>query len=658
MLPKAAMVEILKNRMQAIADEMASVVLRTGFTVFVKETGDFGCSLASTQGEVFASPVKTGVTVGPGMDFSPIVRHVGVNTLRPGDVIITNDPETSRGLVTHLADIFLVAPIFIGDEIICYGTAFIHSSDVGGKVPGSITPTAYDIYQEGLRIPPSKLVKAGRLDEELLGVILANTRIPEQNWGDLKALLSALTLGARRMGELVERYGIDTVRQGIVDLLDYAEQESLDLIRKIPAGSYEAWDYIEGDAFDAPPVRIRCRMDVTPDGIHLDFSGTDPQVRGAFNLPSYSNPHHYMLTSTFVRYFRTVRPDLPYNQGLVRRIHCHTPEGTLLNPTMPAAVGVRAATMIRVLDVTMALLGLALKDRIPAAGAGQACIVLLALPEIRRGKARVGVLQPLVGGSGARPTKDGIDGIDHQVGWTRNIPTETIETEMPVVILRYGLRQDSGGAGRFRGGCGLELGVLILASDVILTARGMERTVFRPWGRDGGAPGALGVTTLHRRGEASRVLGKIDELLLQRGDRIWFATQGGGGYGDTRDRDLALLRRDVLNGLVSAEAAARDYGRDVAAQDSPAQTIQPTQRPAPPFVFGPERDAFEARWPDALQLAVNELVAAYPISVRGPAKARLIKRMDESELDPRAWTIEVVQRTLQELEAVDPPPDA
>lgn len=648
MLPKAAMVEILKNRLQAIADEMASVVLRTGFTVFVKETGDFGCSLATVEGEVFASPVKTGVTLGPGMDFSATVRHTGIHSLRPGDVIVTNDPESSRGLVTHLADIFLVAPIFVRGEILCFATAFIHSSDVGGKVPGSITPSAYDIYQEGLRIPPSKLVKGGRLDEELLELILANTRIPEQNWGDLRALLSALNVADRRMGELVNRYGLDTVRQGIIDLLDYAEQQSLDLIRSIPPGSYEAWDYIEGDAFDGPPVRIRCRMDVTPDGIHLDFSGTDPQVRGAFNLPSYSNPHHYMLTSTFVRYFRTVRPDLPYNQGLVRRIYCHTPEGTLLNPVMPAAVGVRAATMIRVLDVTMALLGLALEDRIPAAGAGQACIVLLALPEERRGKARVGVLQPLVGGSGARPMKDGIDGIDHQVGWTRNIPTETIETEMPVVILRYGLRQDSGGAGRFRGGCGLELGVLVLASDVILTARGMERTVFRPWGRKGGAPGALGVATLHRHDEAPRVIGKIDELLLQRGDRIWFGTQGGGGYGEPKERDPDLLRRDVLNGLVSAEAAEREYGRDLTAPDA-----EHSSRALSAFVFGPERDAFEARWTDALQLAANELVASYPIQVRGPAKARLVKRMDASALEPRTWTPDVLRGVLRELAADD-----
>src|SRR3990172_12854902 len=216
-----AFFEIFKNRIQAISEEMASVVLRTGFTVFVKETADFGTFLLTPSGETFGSVVVTGVNLSLGIPGEDVIA--GIGEWREGDIVIANDPYTTGGMATHLADIFLLKPVFAAGRIIAFGCCFIHSSDVGGKVPGSITPNAYDIYKEGIRIAPVKLYARGTLNEQVLRLVLDNCRIPEQNWGDLKALLAALHTGERRLIELVERYGVEQVEQGIQAVLSYAE---------------------------------------------------------------------------------------------------------------------------------------------------------------------------------------------------------------------------------------------------------------------------------------------------------------------------------------------------------------------------------------------------------------------------------------------------
>lgn len=647
------LLEVMKNRAQAIAEEMAAVVLHTAYTAFVKEAGDFGCCLVSPQGEVFACPIKTGVTLGPGMDLKDTIDYVGLGNFQPGDVIITNDPYTTGGMSTHLPDIFLVKPVFVNGVLLAFGLTFIHSSDVGGKVPGSISPTSYDIYQEGIRIPPRKLYRGGVLDRDLLDLVLSNCRIPDQNWGDLRALISALQLGERRLGQLVNRYGLRTVQRAIVDLLDYGEQQAREIISAIPDGTYTFWDYLEGDLIGGAPIRIRCAMTVKGSDVILDFSGTDHQVRASYNMPTRGNPHHYTIISVFQRYFRTLRPDMPLNAGIVRPVECQIPEGTVLNPVAPAACGHRGATMIRVLDVTMGNLCRALPDDIPTAGAGQGCIVVVAVSELQTGRQRVGVVEPLCGGSGGRPHRDGIDGMDHQVGWIANIPIETVETELPVMIVRYGLRPDTGGAGRYRGGVGLELTIGILTPDTVLTVRGLERNIFRPWGRKGGDPGVLGVV-LHRSPSGTeRVVGKIDEMVLQPREEISFLTQGGGGYGSPLLRPPHEILTDVENGLVSEHEAYARYGVviqegrvDDEATRRRRDSLTPSQED---FVYGPEREAFEQRWPDPVQLALNEAVAHYPPSLRTSMRNRLMRWVEDRYSLPRTWTTEELRTELDEL---------
>jgi N-methylhydantoinase B len=642
--------EIFKNRIQAIAEEMANVVLRTGFTVFVKETADFGTFLLTPAGETFGSPVVTGVNLSLGIPGEGVVA--AVPEWHEGDIVITNDPYATAGMSTHLADVFLVKPIFAGGRIIAFGCCFVHSSDVGGKVPGSISPTCYDIFQEGVRIAPVKLYERGRLNEQILRIFLDNCRIPEQNWGDLRALMASLHTGERRLHELVARYGAAQVEQGIQDLLAYAERQVRAMIREIPDGEYTFWDYLEGGP-GGYPIRLRCRLVVRGDEILMDFEGTDPQVRAAFNLPSCDKQGHYMLVPSLVRYFRTLDPACPWNTGMVRMVRNRAPAGSVLNPEPPAACGVRAATFIRLMDVVIGALSQAQPDRLPAVGAGQACIVLLAMDDVRTGKRQVGVVQPICGGSGARPMRDGIDGMDFSVGYLRNVPAETLETDMPILIERYGLRPDSGGAGRYRGGTGIELTVRVFAPDTVMTARGMERMQFRPWGRLGGLPGENGTAVKNLGTPGAAPTGRIDELLLQPGDTVTFLSQGGGGYGDPYERDPEVVAADVRRGLVSAEAARRDYGVAVAGGrvDLPATEALRRSRPRrrTPFIFGPERDAFEAVWTDAMQTALIRALMERPLALRNYLKQRAMADVERRAATGRVPAPEELAAVVREL---------
>src|SRR5258706_8331389 len=276
----ALTVEILRNYLQGAVEEMAYVVERTAYTTFVKETADFTCGLLNPNGEFFAVPIEPGVASFGGISSAATLEAVG--PLEPGDVVIRSDPYGSGAAATHLPDIHLVRPIFWDGRLVAYGAGFLHSSDVGGMVPASITPRASEIFQEGLRLPPKKLFKRGEVNRDLLDVILANCRIPEQNWGDLQALVAGLTTGERRMHELIQRFGIDVVDKGMDDLIDYTARKVEALIRRMPRGRYEfvdyIEDYIEDDVATDIPIRLKVAMTIGDGEIHLDFTGSDVQV--------------------------------------------------------------------------------------------------------------------------------------------------------------------------------------------------------------------------------------------------------------------------------------------------------------------------------------------------------------------------------------------
>ncbi len=664
-------VEIFRNQFEGVVEEMGHAIMRAGHTAFVKETADFSACLVTpgTGGdgaEVFAAHSRIGIWLQVGWPVGDCLKAIG--EVREGDVCIANDPVSTGGLSTHLPDIFAWKPIVFRGELVCYGWTFIHFTDVSGMVGGSVAMSAYEQFQEGLIIPPVKLVEAGRMNEAVLRLVLANTRIPAQNWGDLKALLGALATAERRVHQLVEKHGLEAFRAGMAGVLDYAEAQARGLIAAIPDGTYTFADYLEGDFLpDRRPIRIVLHLTVRGSDLLLDFSKTDPQVRAALNLPTHGKHGHYMIVPGIVNYFRSRIPDITYNSGLVRPVRVRIPRGTLLNPEPFAACGARQATLFRVPEVIMGALAQAIPGEIPAAGAGQGSILFVSAPDPRTGVPRVSIVQPLVGGSGGRPTKDGTDGVDFVTGFYRNIPTEALENEMPVRVERCALRRDSGGPGRWRGGAGIEYTLTVIPPNAVLTSRAMERYHFQPWGRDGGRPGTNGFTRLRAAGGPERDIGKIDVLHPPPGATVIIGTPGGGGFGDPFDREPERVLRDVEEGFVSVEAAERDYGVAIVEGKVDAgrtAALRAGRRragvPAARFALGPHREAFEARWPDALQTAVNAATAAYPVALRDYVRRALMDELDRRREAGAPVSPEGVPTLLEALvrERGLPPPPA
>ena len=632
------LLEILANRFMGIARELGHIIMTAGHTVFVKETADFGAYLVSPAGEVFMTPDDMGIFITIGTPMDGAIDAIA--DYRPGDICITNDPEGSEGLVTHLPDYFLWKPVFAGERLVCFCFSFIHSTDVGGLVPGSVSPSAVDQFQEGLIVPPSKLFRAGELNRELLDLILANSRVPDQNWGDLKAQVSALNVAERRFLELIERYGLEAVEEAIEGVLAYSEEQARAIVARIPDGTYTYWDYLEGDFTDAlHPIRIKLELTVAGSEMTLDFTGTDPQVPLALNMPTHGKDGHNMLVPGLVNYFRSQEPEITYNSGMMRPVRMVIPRGNLLNPEPRAPSGARQATMFRVPEVIMGALAQAVPAQIPACGGGQGAIMLVSAPEFESGETKLSIVQPLIGGSGGRPGLDGTDGVDFVAGFYRNIPTETLESDMPIMIERYALLGDGGGPGEFRGGLGLDYAVRVFSPRATLTCRAMERTRFRPWGRAGGHPGRQGFARLREPDGTVRELGKIDVMELRPGEVLELGTPCGGGFGDPLDRDPARVAADVRDGYVGAEAARELYGvalgADGVVDPEATRALRERLRADRP----PMREAFEARWSDALQTAVHDVVWTHPPGLRTIVKEAIEARIRErfeagEEVDP------------------------
>ena len=614
--------EILANRYQAVVDEMAQVLFRTAHTVFVKETQDYGTVLVSPGGEVFAAPRRYGVMMMVGMPMGDAIAAMG-DDVREGDVFISNDPEATRGMCTHLSDVFLWKPVFHDGEIVCYAWTFIHVSDVGGAVPGSIQPSSYEIYQEGIRVPPRKLYSEGVLDEAFLDMFKANCRTPEQNWGDMKACLASLTTAERHVHELIEQFGIDTITGSIPALLDYGERQARRVISGVPDGVYRFSDFLEGDMAGLGLIRINITLTIEGDDFLMDFTGSAPQVRAALNLPSYSKDGHWMLITALINWFCTQEPTIAYNAGLARPLRVHVPEGTILNPQNGSAYGARYATSHKVCDVAIGALAQAVPMQLPATDSGQGSILLVSVPDFATGERKVSVIQPIVGGAGARPMDDGVDGTMVLLNFLKNIPTEVFEREMPEILIHhYGLRPDSGGAGRYRGGTGIEIEFETRVPFTTVTSRSMERYIFPPPGRLGGQPGATGYTLFKPRRRDPEDIGKIDLLDMDVGDRLRIGTQGGGGFGRPFDRPEDDLLEDVLNGLVSRQTAESLYGvivSDAGTIDAGATRARRESlraeadgAPTPQFGFGPVRLDHYRRWPDAVYDAMDAGTADLP----------------------------------------------
>ncbi|SFB17161.1 N-methylhydantoinase B [Poseidonocella pacifica] len=613
------LLEILGNKVASVTEEMCLTLQRTGRTLYVKETADFACALAGLDGRFYAYPRSIGVSGFVGLECLPAIQSV-VETqgaLEPGDVILTNDPYRSTGLATHLPDLHVIEPFFHDGQIIAYGWCFVHCSDVGGRVASSISPLNTEIFQEGLRIPPVKLMRKGEMAPEVKLFLDANSRTPEANMGDIRAMLAALSTGRRRVAQLVGQHGVETLKSAPEALMSYAAGKAEAVLRTFPAGSYRFSDYLDDDAASRIPVRLAVTVEIADGKVHLDFTGSDPQVATAMNIPSCGRPHAW-LTLRMLALVQTLDHSAPLNAGLLRPLSIYTPLGSLVNPEEPAATGVRHAAAIRVNDILNGAFGLALPDVLPAAASGTVIPIVMSEPKATGGRI-VQVIEPLIGGTGARRGHDGVDGRDSGISNLANNPVETVEAELGVEVLHYGLRPDSGGAGQWRGGCGMELSFKVLTDGSHVLGRGMERLMFRPWGQAGGQPGQPGSLVINEGAPRERRLGKIDILEVQAGDTVTFRTPGAGGFGNPMQRAAEAVLADVQAGFVTAQAARRDYG--VALSDGKIDLEATTElRQAAGSgegtVFGPERDAWDGIFSPTAMDRLNAALLALPLSQR------------------------------------------
>ena len=651
----SVMIEILRCQMQGIVEEMGEMVTRCGHTVFVKETQDFVVALVTPEGEVAACSQRVGIWIAIGQNFRAVIEAGG--PYQEGDVWFTNDPEQSEGLVTHLPDTFCWRSIYRDGKLLCFAVAFIHCTDVGGLAPGSVAPSAVDQFQEGVVMPVTKLVEGGKIRNEILNIFIRNSRTPEKSKGDLLALLGALNRADDRVHQLADKFGTNIFQEGMYRVLDYAEEQARKIIREIPDGDHTFWDYLEGDFVPGGrPVRIHLTLCVHGEELTLDFTGTDPQVAAAFNIPSYGHDGHYILVMGIVNFMRTAKPDLVYNSGLVRPVKMSIPRGTLLNPEAHAPCGARQATFFRTADVVLGALCQAMPERMPAAGCGQGSIMLVSTPEVTTGERIVTIVQPLVGGSGARPNDDGTEGVDFATGFYRNIPSEVLESETPVLVEEYGLNPDSGGPGRTRGGTGLRYALRTIAPGSIVTSRALERYRFKPWGREGGHPGTNGKTFMNNSEEKLEEIGKIDVLDLPARGMIRMETAGGGGFGPPWEREPEMVLRDVEDGLVTKDRAEKDYGVilrggkvDEGATQACRHVLRSQTKAPERFSFGLEREAFEQRWPDSVQRALNDATAGIPATLREYVRTTLIQQIGNQNQDNLKIKTETLSSSVEAI---------
>jgi N-methylhydantoinase B len=623
----AVEVEVFANLFKAVVDEMAWIVLRSSHTTFVKETQDFGVALVTPEGEMFAYPYGSGATPLMGVEM-----HTATTAMawEPGDVLITNDPFATRGMVMHLNDIYLFRPVFVDGEPLCFAWCFIHCTDVGGYAPGSIDMLNSEVFQEGLRLRPVKLFRGGELNHDVWHIFADNCRIPALNWGDITACVAALTKAEARLQRLAERYGRATVAGAMHATLDRTERLSREVLAQIPVGKYRFTEYFEDDYVSDLPVRLQVELTARGDGtVLLDYTGSDPQVRAALNLPTGSSPHHPFLAMAVVNFVVTRSEAMHLNAGILRCIDLVLPEASVVNADFPAACGMRFTTAMRAHDLVLGALNRAMPGAVPVGGSGALVVTYVSTSELG-GAGRVVVANPVSGGSGASAHLDGISGAEMSVAFLRNVPVEVLEAEAPVVVHRFGLTPDSEGPGRHRGGFGVEYELEIRHPSAVVVMRGKDRHHFTSWGAAGGGAGTTSGCVGTRLGEAPHDIGKRTVYRAGLGEviRVWGG--GGGGFGDPFAREPALVAEDVLAGLISPERAREVYGVVIdAGEIDDAATLHlrdAAGRPRHDFDFGAGRDEWERIHGEAAEHIAGWL-PSLPAGVRRYAQAEAYRRL-------------------------------
>ncbi|MCH8143517.1 MAG: hydantoinase B/oxoprolinase family protein [Gemmatimonadetes bacterium] len=517
--------EVFRNLFYSAAEEMGVTLCRTSFSPNIKERRDYSCAVFDGDGHMVAQGEHMPVHLGSmPLSVEAAITHV---PMEPGDVVIVNDPFCGG---THLPDITLVQPVYMeGDDAPTFYVANrAHHSDVGGITPGSM-PLSNSIYQEGIRIPPLRLVRNGEVVKDILDLILANVRTPVEREGDLTAQIASNRTGERRLVAIAGKYGIDTVKSYMSHLQDYAERMIREAIKQIPDGVYKFEDCMDDDGQGNGPLPIVVTITIDGEKARIDFSGTCEQVPGSVNAI-------YAITLSAVMYcFRVIVPfSIPSNYGTVRPLEVVAPEGSLVNAQMPAAVaGGNVETSQRIVDVVLGALSQAMPGKIPAASYGTMSNLTLGGTDPRTGSG-FAYYETIAGGMGARPAADGLDATHCHMTNSLNTPIEAFEHTYPFRVRRYAVRRGSGGRGRFRGGDGIvrEIEALCPAEVTILS----DRRRYAPYGLEGGEPGKVGRNVLIMPDGTERELGGKASVSVEAGTVVRVETPGGGGYGSPRSR--------------------------------------------------------------------------------------------------------------------------
>ncbi len=577
--------QVIRNALVEATEEMAIALKRSAYSTNIKTRSDFSCAFFDRELNCVAQAFTQPVHLGSMTQLVPrAVRAYGSANLQPGDAILTNDPYNGG---VHLNDITLITPVFApppppsargargegslpdevppspsgrgargegtlpGELLIGYVANLAHHVDVGGGAPASIGAFR-EVYQEGIIIPPVKLVRAGELDSDVFHLVLAQIRSRRETGGDFRAQVAANNTGARRLAALVAQHRLETVRAYMDELLAYTDRRTRAEIAKLPRGTYSAEGFVDNDGFTESPVRLCARIVIDDDGVLFDLSGSDPQRRAPVN-------------STFAQTFSAcayalkclIDSDVPTNAGFYKYVRVHAPEGTVTNCLPPAPVVGGWETQTRLVDVIFKALSPVLADHVPAGSKAMMCHAGFGGIHPRTGEYYC-FLETMAGGYGARSTKDGADAVQTHGQNTENAPIEETEFNYPVRITRYELVNDSEGAGKFRGGLGLRRDYLFPDHSPTFTILA-DRDRQGPWGLFGGEAGKRAEYILNPDTNPQPLNSK-STLELKPGDVVSYRTCGGGGFGDPRTRDPALVLRDVREGKVSVERASAVYG--------------------------------------------------------------------------------------------------
>ena len=546
--------EVISSSLLAYADEMNNNFWRTSYSYMNYEIRDFAVGIIDHAGRIITQSQFThpAFTADLGFIVKAALEEIGGEGIDEGDIILSNDP-VSQG--QHLNNVVVFTPLIVNGKIFGFPCVRAHWHDVGGGFIESGATNTTEIFQEGIQLNAVKVFKRDVPNSDVLRIIKHNTRFPDLVLGDLNAQIAACKLGLRRLTELLKKHGREQVQEAIEKTWDMSEQTARKAVRTIPPGEYRAEAFLDNDGVDFDkPVTIRVRVEVSGDRMIVDFSDISDQVRGSINSGFFGGA----TNAARIAFKCLTTPHLPSNEGCFRPIEVICPPGKLLNARPPAALGDWSVPFATVIDTILKALSGAIPERIPAATRGDARgIGFTGFNKVKRRFFSVHV--PPIGGHGARPHHDGpAPKCAIQQGDEHMVPVEVNETKSPIIFEKLELYQDSGGAGKFRGGMGVEV-VAYLLTDGLLRNK-MIRSRCLPWGIHGGGNGTGNVAFAIRPDGTTEQVGRLDNYPLPAGWRVRLLTGGGGGYGDPLERPPGVVREDVRNGYISLESAGRDYG--------------------------------------------------------------------------------------------------